>query len=132
MFVIIHFPEGALSVLPSVLDCAEPLKVVPPEDGEPVEPGTIYAAPPGFHLLVEDAGGPLGRVRLGRGPKENHHRPAADPPVPVGCRRARTAGGRRGPTPARPLRRKRRKGLRSREAGPFGSGACARFGEGEV
>ncbi len=79
VFVVVHFPEGAPSVLPSILGRAGPLEAVHPEDGEPVRAGTIYVARPGFHLLVENVGGPLGRVRLGRGPKENHHRPAVDP-----------------------------------------------------
>ena len=78
VFAVIHFPEGTPSLLPRILGRAGPLKAVHPEDGEAVRPGKIYAAPPGFHLLVENAGGPMGRVRLGRGPKENHHRPAAD------------------------------------------------------
>lgn len=50
-----------------------PLKAVHPEDGDRIEKGRIYVAPPDFHLLVE-----RGRVRLARGPKENRHRPAVD------------------------------------------------------
>ena len=74
VFVVVHFPEGAPSVLPSILNRAGPLKAVHPEDGDPIENGRIYVAPPGLHLLVE-----RGRVRLVRGPRENLHRPAVDP-----------------------------------------------------
>lgn len=74
VFAVLHFPEGAPSALPNILNRAGPLKAAHPEDGDPVENGRIYVAPPSFHLLVEE-----GRVRLTRGPKENRHRPAVDP-----------------------------------------------------
>ena len=74
VFVVMHFPEGVASVLPSILNRSGPLKAVHPEDGDPIESGRIYVAPPDFHLLVEG-----GRVRLTRGPRENLHRPAVDP-----------------------------------------------------
>ncbi len=70
VFVVMHFPEGAPSVLPRILNRAGPLKAVHPEDGDPIERGCAYVAPLGFHLLLEK-----GQIRLGRGPKENHHRP---------------------------------------------------------
>jgi chemotaxis response regulator CheB len=44
------------------------------KDGSPIQPGQIYVAPPDHHMLLE-----LGRVRLNRGPKVHHTRPAADP-----------------------------------------------------
>jgi two-component system chemotaxis response regulator CheB len=44
-----------------------------PHDGQSIQPGRIYVAPPDHHLLIED-----GRVRLTRGPRENRNRPAAD------------------------------------------------------
>src|SRR5581483_4467393 len=43
-------------------------------DGEPIQPGRVYIAPPDHHLMVEK-----GRLRLIRGPMENRHRPAIDP-----------------------------------------------------
>jgi two-component system, chemotaxis family, protein-glutamate methylesterase/glutaminase len=75
LFVVMHVPEWAPSGLPGILSRAGPLKAVHPEDGDRIEKGRIYVAPPDFHLLVE-----RGRVRLARGPKENRHRPAVDTP----------------------------------------------------
>jgi len=74
VLVVVHFPEGVPSALPRILNRAGSLEAVHPEDGDRVERGRVYVAPPGFHLLVED-----GRVRLACGPKENGHRPAVDP-----------------------------------------------------
>lgn len=45
-----------------------------PQDGEKIEQGRIYVAPPDQHLLVKN-----GYIRLARGPRENSHRPAVDP-----------------------------------------------------
>jgi two-component system, chemotaxis family, protein-glutamate methylesterase/glutaminase len=61
LFVVMHVPEWAPSGLPGILSRAGPLKAVHPEDGDRIEKGRIYVAPPDFHLLVE-----RGRVRLAR------------------------------------------------------------------
>ena len=74
VFVVVHLSEESPSVLPKILDRSGPLEAVRAEDGERVEKGRIYVAPPGYHMLLQD-----GRVRVVRGPKENRHRPAADP-----------------------------------------------------
>ena len=74
VFVVLHLPSDAKSVLPQILDRAGPLPASRAVDGESTEHGRIYVAPPDFHLLLEP-----GRVRLARGPRENHHRPAVDP-----------------------------------------------------
>jgi len=73
LFVVVHMPPGVPSVLPRILDRSGPLEAVECEDGAPITPGRIYVACPDRHLLIE-----AGRVRLVRGPKENHHRPAVD------------------------------------------------------
>ena len=54
----------------SAMPCRLPL------DGELIEAGTLYLAPPDRHLLVKD-GGEL-RALVTKGPRENHYRPAAD------------------------------------------------------
>jgi two-component system, chemotaxis family, protein-glutamate methylesterase/glutaminase len=74
VFVVIHLWEGFPSALPSILKRAGPLSAAHPKDGDQIESGRIYVAPPGFHMLLE-----LGHVRVVRGPKENRHRPAVDP-----------------------------------------------------
>jgi two-component system chemotaxis response regulator CheB len=73
IFVTIHIPADFPSLLPRVLNSG-PLTVKHPEDQEQIRPGTVYIAPPDFHLLMEK-----GRVHLSRGARENRHRPAIDP-----------------------------------------------------
>jgi two-component system chemotaxis response regulator CheB len=66
---------GALpSMLPSILAAAGPLEATHAVDGQMMTPGRVYVAPPDHHMLVD---GPL--LRVARGPKEHHSRPAIDP-----------------------------------------------------
>jgi len=74
IFVTIHFPAHATSVLPRILTRAGMLSATHAQDQQEIQNGHIYVAPPDFHLLVKQ-----GHVRLTRGPKENSHRPAIDP-----------------------------------------------------
>jgi two-component system chemotaxis response regulator CheB len=73
VFICLHLPPTAVSVLPTVLQRHTALDVASAADGEPIKPGRIYVAPPDHHLLLR-----RGTVRLSRGPKENGHRPAVD------------------------------------------------------
>lgn len=50
------------------------MKVAHAEDGDPIEHGRVYIAPPDLHLFVEH-----GRVSVKRGPRENRCRPAINP-----------------------------------------------------
>lgn len=62
------------SILPELLSRRGPLPARHARDGEPPVPGTLYVAPPDFHLAVtSDA------LCLSRGPRENRARPAIDP-----------------------------------------------------
>jgi two-component system chemotaxis response regulator CheB len=74
LFVVLHIPPDGASALPQILTNAGPLPAVHPHDGDPIEHGRIYVAPPDHHLLVES-----GHVRVTRGPRENRYRPAVDP-----------------------------------------------------
>jgi len=74
VFVVLHVLPTGTSVLPAILDRAGVLQAAPAIDGEPIERGHIYVAPPDLHLLVHE-----GTVALSRGPRENGHRPAVDP-----------------------------------------------------
>ena len=74
VFVVLHIPAQSPSLLPNILSRSGTLKAIGPEDGDAIQYGTIYVAPPDQHLLIE-----RNRVRVVRGPKENRHRPAIDP-----------------------------------------------------
>jgi two-component system, chemotaxis family, protein-glutamate methylesterase/glutaminase len=74
VFVVLHVPPLGDSALPSLLELAGSLPAEHARDGEPIQQGRIYVAPPDHHMLVRK-----GEVRLGRGPAENGHRPAVDP-----------------------------------------------------
>jgi two-component system, chemotaxis family, protein-glutamate methylesterase/glutaminase len=51
--IVIHIPPDGPALLPEILATPDspPMKVA--EDKEPILPGTIYFAPPDYHLLVE-------------------------------------------------------------------------------
>lgn len=75
VLVTMHTAASGPGLLPEILRQAGPLPAEHAQSGEHIEPGRIYVAPPDRHLIVEAAG----RLRLSRGPKENHARPAVDP-----------------------------------------------------
>ena len=74
VLIVVHIPATAESHLPQILERSGRLPAAHAEDGEPLEDGRIFVAPPDFHMTIRDW-----RVRLERGPRENHHRPAVDP-----------------------------------------------------
>ncbi|WP_312223647.1 chemotaxis protein CheB [Rhizobium rhizoryzae] len=53
IFVIVHLPPKKRSVLAAIFDLKCQLRAIEAEDKEPVEAGTIYFAPPDYHLLLE-------------------------------------------------------------------------------
>jgi two-component system, chemotaxis family, protein-glutamate methylesterase/glutaminase len=74
ILVVIHLPSQFRSTLDAILTQAGPLQATFAVDGEKLERGHIYIAPPERHLLVESK-----ELRLGLGPRENNARPALDP-----------------------------------------------------
>jgi two-component system, chemotaxis family, protein-glutamate methylesterase/glutaminase len=74
VFVCLHVSPGGTSVLPRILARKTRMPVTAAVDGEPIQRGRIYVAPPDYHMLLED-----GHVSLTHGPRENGLRPAIDP-----------------------------------------------------
>jgi two-component system chemotaxis response regulator CheB len=75
IFVVLHIGRGinGQSYLPEILAQAGPFRAIHPVDGQAIEYGTIYVAPPDKHLLISK-----GHVHLWHGPKVNLWRPAID------------------------------------------------------
>jgi two-component system, chemotaxis family, protein-glutamate methylesterase/glutaminase len=74
VFVVLHIPADKLSVLPTLLSRAGPLRAFHPLDHTLIERERIYVASPDCHLLVD-----VGQVRLSKEPTEKGTRPAIDP-----------------------------------------------------
>jgi two-component system, chemotaxis family, protein-glutamate methylesterase/glutaminase len=53
LFVVLHLPRERPSLLVEIYEkrCARPVREA--EDKEPVVPGTVYFAPPDYHMLIE-------------------------------------------------------------------------------
>ncbi|SDY81121.1 chemotaxis protein CheB [Hymenobacter psychrophilus] len=73
IFVVLHVAADSPSIMPQLINSVSALHAKHPENGEVVQPGVIYLAPPDHHLLLEDD-----RVLVTRGPKENRFRPSID------------------------------------------------------
>src|SRR5262245_8203516 len=74
IFVVVHYPPHSPSILPRLLTQAGPLPATHAQDGEAIQSGHIYVAPPNFHLLLTPRA-----VSVVRDPQENLCRPAIDP-----------------------------------------------------
>jgi two-component system, chemotaxis family, protein-glutamate methylesterase/glutaminase len=70
LLVVMHLLPRTRSFLPDILGRSGPLSAAPAADGERLQRGQIYIAPPDHHLVIE-----RDHVHLSRGPKEQHHRP---------------------------------------------------------
>ena len=73
IFIVQHVAADHSSFLPEILSRNGSLAARHPQDGEKIETGIIYVAPPDHHLIIED-----GHVLVKRGPKENNFRPSID------------------------------------------------------
>jgi two-component system chemotaxis response regulator CheB len=73
-FVVMHVAAAAESYLPRIIGRSAKLPCAHAVDGESIQLGKIYVAPPDRHLMLAP-----NKIVLGRGPKENRHRPAVDP-----------------------------------------------------
>jgi two-component system chemotaxis response regulator CheB len=74
IFVVLHISPDHRSVLPGILQSVGPFRAMHATDGEALERGRTYVAPPDQHLVLDD-----GLVRLTRSAREGGHRPAIDP-----------------------------------------------------
>ncbi len=73
VFVVLHIPPQAPSVLPQILARKGALPAAHAVDGMRIQHQRVYVAPPDHHLMIEAE-----RVRVVHGPTENRHRPAVD------------------------------------------------------
>jgi two-component system chemotaxis response regulator CheB len=74
VFVVVHLPASQPSLLCEIFQAKCALPVHEAEDKASVEPGTVYFAPPDYHLLVD--AGPL--LSLSVDPPVHYSRPAID------------------------------------------------------
>ena len=72
IFITLHIPYEYPSILPELLTRNGRI-VQHPSENQEFRPGQVFVAPPDHHLIIDRS-----RVRLGRGPRENRHRPAID------------------------------------------------------
>lgn len=74
VFIVLHLPRERPSLLAPIfqLRCALPVREA--SDKEPVAPGTVYLAPPDYHLLIDE--GPL--TALSADDPVHYSRPAID------------------------------------------------------
>jgi two-component system chemotaxis response regulator CheB len=73
IFVVLHRAAHETDTLAALLGRSTSLAVGSSEDGQPLQSGTIYVAPPDRHLIVKE-----NHIRITKGPRENQWRPSID------------------------------------------------------
>ena len=74
LLIVLHLPRERPSLLVDIFQhrCAVPIREA--DDKEPVEPGTVYFAPPDYHMLVEKSR----QIALSADEPINYSRPSID------------------------------------------------------
>lgn len=72
--IVMHTAPESPGILAEILSRHGTLVAEQAANGDRLQAGRIYVAPPDHHLLIEP-----GRLRLSKGPRENRFRPAIDP-----------------------------------------------------
>jgi two-component system, chemotaxis family, protein-glutamate methylesterase/glutaminase len=78
ILLVQHMPPVFTKSLAERLDTNSEIKVVEAEQGMPIQAGTVYIAPGGYHLILSGSK-TSPKVALTEDPPENSCRPAADP-----------------------------------------------------
>jgi two-component system, chemotaxis family, protein-glutamate methylesterase/glutaminase len=78
VLIVVHVRQGQPSLLPALFAerCAS--KVIEPFDKDVIAPGTVYFAPPGYHMLVEAEDGAPPAIALSVDPPVRFSRPSVD------------------------------------------------------
>jgi two-component system chemotaxis response regulator CheB len=74
VLVVVHLPPDKKSVMAELFRARCRVEVKEAEDKEPARPGTVYFAPPDYHVLVE----PDGRLSLSSEEPVIYSRPSVD------------------------------------------------------
>lgn len=74
VLVVVHVRSDVPSLLPELFAARCRMEVVEPDDKATIAGGTIYVAPPGYHMLVE----PDGSISLSVDPPVRFSRPSVD------------------------------------------------------
>jgi len=78
VLVVVHVRQGQPSLLPALFAERCMIRVQEPFDKDEIAPGTIYFAPPGYHMMVEAEGGAAPSIALSVDPPVRFSRPSVD------------------------------------------------------
>jgi two-component system, chemotaxis family, protein-glutamate methylesterase/glutaminase len=78
VLIVVHVRHGQASLLPGLFAERCALKVVEPFDKDEIARGTVYFAPPGYHMMVEAEGDDAPSIALSVDPPVRFSRPSVD------------------------------------------------------
>jgi two-component system, chemotaxis family, protein-glutamate methylesterase/glutaminase len=78
VLIVVHVRQGQPSLLPGLFAARCALAIQEPFDKDEIAPGTVYFAPPGYHMLVESEDGAAPSIALSIDPPVRFSRPSVD------------------------------------------------------